>query len=182
MTDTPRLVGRSAVVTGASRGIGRRIVELFCEEGARVWALARSEDALGEIAAEYRFPEQRYHLQPILGFSYYEGGSFFAYAGLRYEWTLSDRWYLAPSLSAGGLRTNSVDLGPGGFNFRSAIELGYRINDDSNIALRLYHLSNAGIEERNPGIESLTLSYSADLTGVLGFGEPERERGLLVRR
>ena len=36
------LLGRSAIVTGANRGIGLRIAELFCEQGARVFINGRS--------------------------------------------------------------------------------------------------------------------------------------------
>lgn len=37
------LRGRTAVVTGSSRGIGRAIVERFAEHGATIWAHARKE-------------------------------------------------------------------------------------------------------------------------------------------
>ncbi|QSW97773.1 SDR family NAD(P)-dependent oxidoreductase [Haloterrigena alkaliphila] len=40
------------VVTGASRGLGRAMVERFAEEGARVVLTARDEDRMNEIAAE----------------------------------------------------------------------------------------------------------------------------------
>jgi NADP-dependent 3-hydroxy acid dehydrogenase YdfG len=44
------LRGRTALVTGASRGIGARVAERLSEAGARVWTAARSEDALAELA------------------------------------------------------------------------------------------------------------------------------------
>jgi NADP-dependent 3-hydroxy acid dehydrogenase YdfG len=47
---TKALAGRSAVVTGASRGIGAAIAARLAGEGARVALLARSRQALDEMA------------------------------------------------------------------------------------------------------------------------------------
>lgn len=52
MRDVPALSGRSALVTGASRGIGRKVAESLGSGGASVWCLARSADAVAEVAAE----------------------------------------------------------------------------------------------------------------------------------
>lgn len=46
------LSGRKALVTGASRGIGRAIVLAYAEAGADVAVLARSADTLAKVAAE----------------------------------------------------------------------------------------------------------------------------------
>ncbi|WP_148413162.1 SDR family NAD(P)-dependent oxidoreductase [Haloferax sp. KTX1] len=45
------LDGKTAVVTGASKGIGKAIAELFAEEGASVVLTARSEDTLNETVS-----------------------------------------------------------------------------------------------------------------------------------
>jgi NAD(P)-dependent dehydrogenase (short-subunit alcohol dehydrogenase family) len=43
---------KTAVVTGASRGIGRAVAKAFVREGYQVWALARSAEALEGLRSE----------------------------------------------------------------------------------------------------------------------------------
>jgi NAD(P)-dependent dehydrogenase (short-subunit alcohol dehydrogenase family) len=45
------LSGQTAIVVGASRGLGRGIASAFAEAGAEVVAVARTEQALAELAA-----------------------------------------------------------------------------------------------------------------------------------
>jgi len=47
-----RLEGKTAMVTGASQGIGRAVARLLAARGARVVVAARSEDKLRDLVAE----------------------------------------------------------------------------------------------------------------------------------
>ncbi|YAL83855.1 SDR family oxidoreductase [Dermacoccaceae bacterium W4C1] len=51
------LHGKTALITGASRGIGLAIAQRFVDEGARVVITARGEEALAEAAAGLGGPE-----------------------------------------------------------------------------------------------------------------------------
>lgn len=46
------LTGKTALITGASRGIGAQTARLFAEAGAKVALVARSGDAIAELAGE----------------------------------------------------------------------------------------------------------------------------------
>jgi NADP-dependent 3-hydroxy acid dehydrogenase YdfG len=52
VSDASALAGRTALVTGASRGIGRSVVEALADAGVRVWCLSRSSAAVESLAAE----------------------------------------------------------------------------------------------------------------------------------
>jgi NAD(P)-dependent dehydrogenase (short-subunit alcohol dehydrogenase family) len=56
VSDPFRLDGRTVIVTGASRGIGAEVARGISEQGGRVVCVARSEDALRELAASLAGP------------------------------------------------------------------------------------------------------------------------------
>ena len=64
-----QLNGKAALVTGGARGIGRAIVEAFCEEGAGV-AFSDLNVELGHSAAE-QLRKQGYNVLFPIGFDAY---------------------------------------------------------------------------------------------------------------
>ena len=55
MSSTPRrLQDKVAIITGASRGIGREIALLFAKEGAKLTVTARSEESLQPLSEEIK--------------------------------------------------------------------------------------------------------------------------------
>ena len=54
-----RLLQSVALITGASRGIGREIAHAYAKEGAKLCLVARSQTALDEVVAELALPADR---------------------------------------------------------------------------------------------------------------------------
>jgi len=116
------------------------------------------------VGIEYRFrPFGKWDLIPAIGYAFSENDDSFFYADLRYDYWLNNRWVLIPSLGA-GVFTNGTKLDLGNdIEFRSGLEIAYRFNTNYRIGVALFHLSNAGISNNNPGTEALVLSLSIPL-------------------
>ncbi|MGB1439131.1 MAG: SDR family NAD(P)-dependent oxidoreductase, partial [Luminiphilus sp.] len=54
LTDAFSLNGKTALITGAGRGIGARIATAFAEMGADVILIARTESDLQQVAGQVR--------------------------------------------------------------------------------------------------------------------------------
>ena len=52
--DSMNLKGKTALVTGAGRGIGRGVAVAYAQAGADVAVISRSQDQLNEVADEIR--------------------------------------------------------------------------------------------------------------------------------
>jgi hypothetical protein len=102
-------------------------------------------------------------LQPMVGATATTDGAFYGYAGFGTDIFFGNRWVLTSSIAVGAFEEGSgIDLGHT-VEFRSAITFAYRFDNRSRLGLRFYHMSNAGIAERNPGVEVLDFTYSIPL-------------------
>jgi lipid A 3-O-deacylase len=125
-----------------------------------------------EVGSEIQFAPRRFRFLPAFlpdvipkaGVIAGSPGSLYIYAGAHVDLPLGERWTFSPGWATGlYYRAEDFDLG-GPLEFRTSLDLSYRLPDGARLGVCLYHLSNAGLFTRNPGSESLVLTYSVGLT------------------
>lgn len=118
------------------------------------------DQASFEYRLEYRGSEFWHGLLPTFGVNSNIDGGTFAFIGLAYDFQINNSFYILPSFAPGYYyEGGSKDLG-GELEFRSSLEVGYQMQNKSRLGLNISHISNAGIYERNPGVNSLVATYS----------------------
>ena len=118
------------------------------------------ENRAAVLDLEYRFRAWRWGIGPVVGASVTSDGGGYVRAGLARDFPVGERWNL--NLSSGGgyyHPGNGKRLGRG-FEFRTALDVSYRIQPGVRFGGAVAHLSNAGIGKNNPGIETVTLTLA----------------------
>ncbi len=142
---------------------------LRLEVSGGVHQVLREEEVAAEggfelIGRPYPLPWRsrlRPDVVPLLGAMGTGDGAFYAYVGFGLDFHLGRRLTVQPNWAAGvyDQGREGRDLG-GPVEFRSALDVSFEIGERSAAGLSFYHLSNAGIYDRNPGSESLVLTYA----------------------
>ena len=142
----------------------------FLSFGGGYYDWNRQRDEGAEFRVEYRH-DKKYlgFIKPFAAASLTTTGSAFIGAGILTDIYLGRRFVVTPSIAPHYYMSgNSVlDLGHA-IEFRSQLELAYRMDDRSRIGLAISHYSNNGYGDRNPGTETVTLYYSIPIDGVFG--------------
>ena len=105
----------------------------------------------GVAGLELRWPEVRWGLRPAAGVLATNDLAAYVYGGLRYDIRLSERWTLTPHTAAGlYLEGDDKDLG-GPVEFRSGVDLTWRVSAGLSVYASYSHISNASLYGSNPG-------------------------------
>ena len=84
----------------------------------------------------------------------------YGYAGILFDFKVTDWFYITPSTAAGLYKKgDGKDLG-NTVEFRSGVDFNYQFENEARLGLGIYHISNAGLGTKNPGVETLQLSVS----------------------
>ncbi|MFM2128881.1 MAG: hypothetical protein RL477_427 [Pseudomonadota bacterium] len=132
----------------------------FLTFGAGVFDFS-GKDTAGLISLEYVDDRKwLWALKPMTGFFINHHAGAYGYAGLALDLYFGRRWVVTPSFAPGlYYEGSSADLGHV-VEFRSAVKVAYRLDDRSRIGVDISHISNAGLDKRNPGANQIMLIYS----------------------
>lgn len=113
-----------------------------------------------EVGIEFRTPAPVWGLAVAAGLCATQDQSLWVFGGLRRDFSLGGGWLVTPAFAVSLYsQGDGKDLG-GPVEFRTALELGHEWANRRRLALVVYHLSNAGLYDHNPGSNSLILTYS----------------------
>lgn len=118
----------------------------------------QNEDLTAEARVEYRHDEGLWKFKPFGGFMVNADRAAHVFAGVYLDIFLSDHFVITPSFAPGiYMQGDSKDLGHL-VEFRSQFEMGYRADSGYRVTVSLNHISNAGLGDSNPGVESIVVS------------------------
>lgn len=136
--------------------------------GVGAFAAFESDDRAAQFELQYRGPALVWWIQPMAGFSATTDGAVYGYLGISIDIPLGPRLVLRPSFAPGLYsRGSGKDLGHT-VEFRSGVELAYRFENNARLGVEFYHRSNAGLDDRNPGENSLMLTFAMPLARLIG--------------
>jgi lipid A 3-O-deacylase len=116
-----------------------------------------------EVGAEWRGAPLVWKVYPHAGGYVTHRGAVYGYGGFGVEFRLLSNVLFRANTAVGAYgQGDDIDLGHV-IEFRSGLELAYELPNKSQIGLTFHHLSNAGLDDRNPGTEIATITYSIPL-------------------
>lgn len=128
--------------------------------GVGIFDVLRPERRVIQYQADYKFAACWYGIQPLTSLLVNGQGSVYLCAGACYDIFVGKYLVLTPSFCPGiYFQNGGKNLGYP-LEFRSAIALAAELPNKDRIGLQFYHISNASLGHRNPGVESVVLSYS----------------------
>jgi hypothetical protein len=151
------------LTVGAARAEEPASDPSFIRFGAGYYDINDDREA-GEFHLEYIAGSKWWVFNPFVGVMTTTDTALYGYAGIRLDLFMGRRFVITPSFAPGLYHDgDGKDLGHP-VEFRSALEFAYRFDDRSRLGLSVYHLSNAGLDDNNPGTEVATLHYSFPFT------------------
>ena len=158
----PALAILAAGLFGLSALPARADDPAFLAFGAGYFDINDDKEA-AEFRIEYRGGKKLWIFKPMVGGMATSDAAIYGYAGVNVDLFFGRRFVLTPNFAAGFYHDgDGKDLGHSA-EFRSGLELAYRFDNRSRLGLAFHHISNASLDDNNPGTEILAIVYSLPL-------------------
>ncbi len=118
--------------------------------------------------AEYRAGFGLWLVHPVIGLMVTSDSAVYGYGGIVVDIPVGERYFITPSFAAGAYDEGSGQNLGHTIEFRTGIEVSYRLDDSSRIGIMFHHMSNAGLGGSNPGSESVFINYAIPLRDIFG--------------
>ncbi len=142
---------------------GLSIESIYFTPAAGVYEIFDPDDRMFAFWLEFRTVLQGWYAKPFVGLMATSENSFYGYVGAGFDIFFGDNVVLTPNFAVGAHESgDGKELG-GPTIFRIGGELSYMFDNRTSVGLALHHLTNFGIDNQNPGAESLLLTYSWSL-------------------
>ena len=116
---------------------------------------------------EYRLYKKDWVVNPFSGVMTNIHDAFHIYFGFLLDIPISEKITLTPSFAPGlYFEGKSKRLGFS-VQFRSQLELSFKLEDESKLGVSFNHISNASLSDSNPGVESFALTYIVPFDMIL---------------
>lgn len=140
----------------------------YLDLGAGVFNIQDHQDGgrNGEGRVEFRYGDKLFGIGPAMGLLADAKGAIFGYGGF-YADIAYHGIVVTPMMGLGGYRRGgSEDLG-GTFQFRLGLTVAYEFDDRSRLGVQFAHISNANVQDTNPGENELLATYAIPLNHLL---------------
>ncbi len=135
--------------------------------GVGYFDINKQDNAAADFRLEYRHGDKFWIFKPWVGIEGTSDGAVYGAAGVLVDIFFGKRVVITPSFGAGYYEEGSgKDLGHE-IEFRSQIELSYRLENRARLGLAFSHISNASLGDENPGVEILNIYYALPLDSLL---------------
>jgi lipid A 3-O-deacylase len=143
----------------------------FVTLGGGYYDVVRGDNQAADFRLEYRSDLELWIAKPWAGVEVTSDGAVYVAAGLLTDIYFGNRIVVTPQAGVGYYYNgDGPDLGYE-LEFRTGVEVGYRFDNRSRLAVGLSHISNASLGEDNPGTEILTFTYSIPVGRLTGEQE-----------
>jgi len=123
----------------------------------------RPDTSLIEIGPD---EDDFFFIKPFYGFEYTSDSASYFLAGIYFEDNLGqlfegneNNFFFTPNFGLGYYNDGSGKKLGNEIQFRTGLELSYKLSNNNRIGLSFSHISNANIGDKNPGVEVLSISY-----------------------